>query len=696
MKKILNSLFYYRRKGFSVIPIKTKGKTPIIEWKQFQEERATRKQIESWWRDYPNANIGIVTGAISDIVVIDCDSKTAAKAFEKTYPEAKSTLQVVTGRGKHFYFRWADGIRNNVASRLGEGIDVRGEGGFVVAPPSIHETGKKYQWLNKKKICPLPGELKAILMNSRNKETVTAPGGALLIKEGRRNEILFSLACAMRSRGTGLEAIQAALHAENQVKCDTPLSESEVSTIAESAMRYSESPKTENLTDSGNARRFADQHGTDLRYCHLWNKWLVWNGFRWRRDETGEVSRRAKDTVRRIYAEASSIYDEKVRPRLSQHAVKSEGAHAIKAMIYLAQSEPGMALAPNDLDANPWLLNVKNGTINLRDGTFYPPRREDLLTKLAPVEYDPMAKCPTWDNFLSRIMDDSEEMIEFLQRSIGYALTGDVSEQCLFFFYGTGANGKTTFLNTIQEMLGDYAKSAAPDLLVKKHGDSHPTDRADLQGSRFVVTVEVEAGKQMAEALVKQLTGGDKIKARFMRQDLFEFPPTFKLFFAANHKPPIRGTDYAIWRRIRLVPFNVTIPDSEQDKRLPEKLKEELPGILVWAVKGCLAWWKNKDLGIPKEVEKATSTYRSEMDVLEIFLKDNCVIGNKNKVKAGELYEVYSKWCDQNGERAKLNNRDFSQRLKEKGYENNRGKGGNFYWGGIALNERAADSALPA
>lgn len=284
-------------------------------------------------------------------------------------------------------------------------------------------------------------------------------------------------------------------------------------------------------------------------------------------------------------------------------------------MVTLAESEPGIPVLPGELDRDPWLLNVKNGTVDLRTGELRPHKRDDLITKIVPVEYDSEASCPTWLAFLNRIMDGNERLIAFLQRAAGYSLTASTQEQCFFLLYGTGANGKSVFLTTLLAVMGDYGIQAAPDLLLAKSGESHPTEVADLFGARLVVATETEAGRRLAENLVKQHTSGDRLKARFMRQDFFEFEATFKIWLATNNKPIVKGTDYAIWRRIKLIPFTVTIPPEERDKSLPAKLRQELHGILAWAVQICLEWQKY-GLNEPQEVTAATCAYRDEQDIL--------------------------------------------------------------------------------
>jgi putative DNA primase/helicase len=424
-------------------------------------------------------------------------------------------------------------------------------------------------------------------------------------------------------------------------------------------------------TDYGNAERFVDEHGGRVRWCGPWGKWLVFDAKRWVIDDTSEVERLIKTTVRGIYAEAAEAEDSKERKAIADHAKRSESAKRIADALRLARSEPGIPILPRQLDANPWLLNVLNGTIDLRTDEIRPHDREDLITKIVPVEYDPEAKAPTFESFLERILP-SEALRRFVQRSIGYAAAGVVSEEVLVILNGVGANGKSTLVNVVMEALGDYAMQAAPDLLLAKRG-SHPTELADLFGARFVASVETDEGKRLAEGLVKQLTGRDPIKARRMREDFWQFDPTHTVFLATNHRPEVKGTDHAIWRRLKLAPFEITIPEAEQDKGLPEKLREELPGILAWIVRGCREWQRD-GLGEPEEVRSATTSYRADMDVLAGFIEDRCVVDPDAWTKFADLYASYQDWCDESGEKAETKRR-FGTRLKERGFEPDRGTG---------------------
>ncbi len=438
------------------------------------------------------------------------------------------------------------------------------------------------------------------------------------------------------------------------------------------------------LTDLGNAARLVAAHGERLRFCHHFGKWFVWDGRRWAEDQTGQVMRLAKDAARAIFAEAATTDDEVLQKKVSSWAIRSQAAERLKAMVELAKSEPGIPVTPDELDRNLWLLNVANGTIDLRTGRLRPPDPADLNTKLAPVAFEPNATCPVWLGFIDTIMAGNTEMIGFLQRGIGYALTGDTSERCLFVGHGAeGRNGKTTLLRTVAALLGDYAlRTPVETLLVRPQGGI-PNDIARLKGARFVYGSESEDGRRLAEALVKDLTGQDIIAARFLHREFFDFTPICKIWLMTNHRPLIRGTDHAIWDRIRLIPFAVRIPEEQVDRRLGEKLRAELPGVLAWAVEGCLEW-QAKGLAAPKTVAEATAGYRSEMDIVAAWIADACVIGKGLKATAKELHASYDTWCEEAGEKSQ-SQKMLAIRLQEKGFLNDTGPGGYRVWKGLGL-----------
>jgi putative DNA primase/helicase len=441
-----------------------------------------------------------------------------------------------------------------------------------------------------------------------------------------------------------------------------------------------------NLTDLGNAMRLVERHGDDLLYVYDWDRWLVFDGRRWKVDSSGEVERRAKETVRWMYHKADPGDGKPLDAELAKHAQRSEAKPRIEAMISLARSEPRIAVTPEELDADPWALNVENGTVDTRTGELREHYREDLVTKLAPVQYDPDAVAPTWESFLERVLPN-EELRGFVQRAAGYSATGDTSEQCLFIHHGPGANGKSTYQETISAALGDYAMKTPTETLLAKHSSGIPNDIARLKGARCVSASETEEGRRLAESRVKDLTGSDTISARFMRSEFFDFKPTHKLHLSTNHKPEIRGTDLAIWRRIRLVPWTVIIPKGEQDRKLADKLKAELPGVLAWIVRGCLEW-QRRGLEPPDEVRRATGRYRAEMDVLAAFIDEECIVSESATATAKALYSAYREWAEENGEKPESQRR-FGGRLKERGFDSGRitsgPRKGAVEWYGIGL-----------
>jgi len=446
-------------------------------------------------------------------------------------------------------------------------------------------------------------------------------------------------------------------------------------------------------TDYGNAERLIARHGKDIRYCPPWKRWLIWDGKRWCRDETEQIERMAKDTVRNIVKAAVAVADVKQRDKLITFGLRSEMIGRLKAMIDLAASEIAVPVLPMELDASPMLLNVLNGTIDLADGSLHGHRREDLLTKLAPVAYDPKALCPRWDKFLRRVLP-SEELRTFLQRAVGYSLTGDTSEEVAFLLYGMGANGKSKFLETVRAASGSYAQAAPSELLLTRRQGGATNDVARQQGARFVTSVETGEGRELAEALFKQLTGQDTIPARYLYGEWFEFSPACKLWLATNHKPEIRETTPALWRRIHLIPFTVQIPKVEQDRRLGAKLRFELPGILTWAVEGCAAWQKD-GLAVPAQVTEATEEYRRDMDVIGRFMEDHCVVGPANRAPAGDLYNRYETWCSHEGIRIPMTQNRFGRKLTERGFKRERvGRDKVHTWVGIGLLHGGGASAL--
>lgn len=414
--------------------------------------------------------------------------------------------------------------------------------------------------------------------------------------------------------------------------------------------------------DIGNAVYFAKLHAGRLRHVHAWKKWLVWDGCRWKVDDDGAPTRLATETVQKMFAEGLESGDGKIR----KFASKTAHAPRLQAMVNLAASQ--LPVSVEDLDSNGWLLNCPNGTLDLRTGKLDPHQRWQNITWLCPTEYDPKARAPQWSRFLMSVFDNDESLIEFLQRLLGYCLTADVSEQKLAILFGAGANGKSTMLNAFLDVVGsDYAMQAMPDFLMQKQGEAHPTGQASLFGKRFVACVETESSRKLAESTVKLLTGGERIRARRMREDFWEFEPTHKLILCTNHKPVVTGTDHGIWRRLLLVPFAKRFEGRAIDRRLPEKLKVEAPGILAWLVRGCMEW-QDKGLQPPPVVTQATQAYRSQEDVIGQFVSDACELAKTSTSRFKDLYSALSRWCEDSGE-AVPSTRKFGAWLSGQGHE---------------------------
>ncbi len=432
--------------------------------------------------------------------------------------------------------------------------------------------------------------------------------------------------------------------------------------------------ETAERTDVANSERLVNLFGDQLRYVRAWSKGLAWEGTHWAVDDAGcRWQQAAVQTTRTMYAEARATLKQAERGTDKETIENAEGAvswarasqsaNRVAALLNLARSSSKIAVSHEALDADPWLLNVKNGTLNLRTGEVGPHRRDALITKTAPVDYDPDAEAPTWTSFLARVMGGDESLVRYLQQLVGYSLTGMLREHVLAFFFGAGANGKSTFLSTIHSLLGEYGTPAPRGVLFRSRNERHPTELATLFGRRFVTCAEIEEGQVFDEALTKDLTGGDRIKARRMREDFWTFSPTHKLFLAGNHKPAIRGDDEGIWRRMKLIPWLVIIPENERDTKLPETLRAELPGILRWAVEGCLDW-QRRGLVEPEAVRAATAAYRKENDALGEFFRLHVVFETGKTVARRELRQEYESWCTDNGH-TPLAARRFGARLRE-------------------------------
>jgi putative DNA primase/helicase len=696
----------YRERGLAPIPLKDRSKAPKLpKGHPFLGRKATEEEFARF--DFRH-NIGVVTGKVSGIIVLDDDDD--GKTLHEHGWHTPATPTVKTKRGHQYYYRCPEGGFPTFDVVPGT-LEVRADGAYVVAPPSVHPSGDRYEWVISPDDAELADPPAWLIEQARVRgRKMHAEDVGEVITNGSRNKTLFSIAGTLRRRGLDEASIAAALLGINAAKCETPLPEDEVRKIAASATRYEPAHSTATapapspngngaggaptaasyrLTDWGNAQRFVRDHGGKVRYCYSWGKWLVWDGKRWRVDDSGEVVRLMKEAVRGIYTEAAAEEDDKVRKELAIHARRSESKARITDALYLARSEPGVPVSPADLDADPWLFNTASGTIDLRTTEVHKHRREDLITKIAPVEYDPEAEAPRFAQFVSEVFDGDEGLITFVQRFAGYSLTGSTEERALAILHGSGKNGKTTLVELLRDVLGDYARNTDIETVLRKRHAGISNDVAALKGARLVSTAEVEKGRALAESKVKNLTGTDTVTARFLFAEPFDFRPEFKLWLSTNNKPVIYGTDDAIWDRIRLIPFEQRFAGAKADRSLPRKLRQELPGVLAWVVRGCLEWQQN-GLGESEKVTAATQGYRAEMDVLAGFIEERCIVKPGVWCKFADLYAAYVVWCGESNEHADSSRR-FADSLTERGYPKDTGKGNIKIRRGIALRHNGDD-----
>jgi putative DNA primase/helicase len=441
---------------------------------------------------------------------------------------------------------------------------------------------------------------------------------------------------------------------------------------------------TAQFTDMTNTDYFLKVYGKEIKYCKPWKKFLVWNKNKWETDENGEVDSLVDTLIRNMYKGAIEIKDVKLRLDFESHIKKSESVRRRKALIESLAMNKTIKVKPEELDIDKWIFTCINGMINLKDGTFHEHDRSKMITMSSKFIYKKDALCPTWERFLLQIMDQDLELIHFVQKAMGYALTSDMSEQVMFILWGAGANGKSTFLNVLTDLMGDYAGTTQAETFMKTNNTMN-NDIARLRGKRLVTTSETEQGKRLSETLIKQITGEDVLTARFLYGEYFDFFPTFKIFMATNHKPAIRGNDLGIWRRIRLIPFNVTIKPEDMDKNLKTKIEHENSGIFNWLIRGCLLWQK-EGLQTPKIVEAATKEYQEDADVVGQFLKECCTVTASEIFRVSNkcLYEAYIEWCEKNSEKA-CSKKFLAYRMQEKGFKKMVGNKERF-WLGVALN----------
>jgi putative DNA primase/helicase len=434
------------------------------------------------------------------------------------------------------------------------------------------------------------------------------------------------------------------------------------------------------LSDEVLAQNFIDAHLADLRYTAMRGRWYIWDGRRWAVDEKLEA-----------FSLVRSFCHSRARQQGGKEATGIASSGTVGAIEHLARADQRIAVLLDEWDAHPWLLNTPAGEVDLRTGETFPHNPDNNLTKIAGVGPDWNCKTPLWDDFLKKITGGDDELIGFLKRLAGYALTGSTREHALFFLYGTGANGKSTFVNAITSCAGEYHRVAPIETFIASRSDRHPTELAGLHGARLVTAIETQEGRRWDESKIKSLTGGDTISARFMRQDFFDYLPQFKLIIAGNHKPGLRSVDEAIRRRFNLVPFTVTIPPEERDLEFAEKLTPEMPGIMAWMIDGCTEWQK-EGLKPPKIVTDATEAYLASEDALSAWL-DECTEQKSTAfAKSSHLFASWKGWATANGEEAG-SSKALGMALEKKGFHPHRtAKARGFYGLRVLLTYEQEDS----
>lgn len=426
-------------------------------------------------------------------------------------------------------------------------------------------------------------------------------------------------------------------------------------------------PEDFHRTDAGNAKLFALQHAGKVLYDWRRNRWLIWSGHHWAEDPNGAIHRLARDTAEFRYLWARKVEDLKARAQMSRWAIGSEQRNRLDATLALARSEDSLADRGDRWDADPYLLGCPNGVVRLDSGKVWPGAPHDRITLQVATDFDPSQTCRRWERFLREVFQNDEELIAFVHRAIGYSLTADTREQCLFICCGKGANGKTTLTRVLRHILGTYAADTPFTTLELRSRASIPNDVAALAGKRLVTASECSEASRLNEARVKALTGGDDVTARFMHCEWFTFRPVAKFWLSVNHKPRVRDDSEGFWRRVRLVPFLRQFKGEDDDRDLEAKLLAEAPGILAWAVRGCLSW-KKVGLRAPETVTKATSDYRAESDPLAEFLEESCVPAPGASVRASEFYSEYRQWAERQKmrDREQLSRTAFGTRMAER------------------------------
>ena len=659
---MLEAALGYARKGFKVLPLccpnkdgkcgcgwnhkdKAIGKAPRT-MHGLKDASSDPEQIKEWWKQCPQANIGILTNRYG---VLDFDPEhggfESKAAIEAEYgPLPRTRVHRTGGGGEHWIYSNPDGTDIRNAVKLGgyKGVDLRANGGQIVAPPSLHRSGNHYEVMDDTEIAPAPEWLME-MATEKTPSQETKPGE--LIPEGERNDWLFRRACGYRNKGDSEEAIFEKVKIDYEQRCahDPPMSDKELRAICHSSAKY-EPAVDVHRSDTGNATILVSMYGDTLRYDHKRKRWLRWGKHRWETNYDGHISRLAQKVAEERYRRAMAIKnDDTEKKKEFAWAIVSEHRTKIDACVALAKIAEQITDDGTNWDRDITLLGAPNGVVDLRTGDLRPGKAEDRITMSTGVGFHPDAECPRWKQFLIEIFDDAE-LIDWLWRVLGYSIIGETIEQIFMVGYGDGSNGKSRFLEAICNALGDYSYYT-PFATFSLPAPSSTNDLAALEHRRFVTSSETNIGTRLNIERIKAVSGGDKMTARFLYQEFETYQPHLKLWLFVNHLPDVNDDTIATWRRVRLIPFTKTFIKEAEDKHLGNKLKAEAEGILAWLVRGCLEWQSRGLTPVPECIRAATGEYRRETDTVISFITDRCVKGEGEEVRAGQLYSAYKTWA---------------------------------------------------
>ena len=709
----------YVSQDMTPIPVEYKDKMPVkAGW---QNQTLSNVDIERDFPDGKKLNIGIVLGdASGGVLDIDLDCPEAIGMADKFLPPTGMIFGRPGAPRSHRIYRVSKcGSRIGFSGPGDEGmlVEFRGNGAQTVFPPSTHESGEQIAF--NEDGSPATIDHDALIRNVQH-----LAAASLLAKhwaDGKRHEIAMAFSGGLLRAGWFKDDVEDFIKAVCLGAGDTEVSD-RVKTVNATEARidnddsstgfprlkqligadvvdrvidwlelnqpigigHNSNAANDNLrpSDIGNANVFSKQHISNLLYCFDTGKWLAWNGQYWRVDDKARLEYLAEQTVKSFPAEAQDFPDFIAQRKFLDWVRQSGNRPRLKGMI--EQSRHHMQIDQDQLDADPMLLNTEGFSINLKDGTVKPNDRNDYCTKITAAKFDPDAECPAFLGFIERIMGGSTDLISYLQRAAGYSLTASMKEQCFFIAYGSGANGKSVFLNIIRDLVGSYGLNTPMEtLMVKSNGSGINNDIARLLGARMVTAMEGEEKQKIAQSLVKGLTSGDKFTARYLYGEYFDFVPELKLWMATNFRPRVNVDDPAMWRRIHLIPFDVVIPEEDRDGDLPQKLRDEFPGILNWAIKGAIEWNQN-GLNPPSAVLAATNEYKAELDTFSRFVADVIVKVSGAKTPKADVFDAYNKWRFREGGE-ELSEGEIRTKLVRLGIAEVRGTRGVRCWGDIEL-----------